>query len=275
MIIRDRADIYHTIKEESVFFLYDTVALSHHQSVFNQTGLKTVRDSFTKHHPICLSQTIFDEIKYEKNAGYEQYFKTFPLIMIIDESFFPDLLKKVFENEHQVCRWLKKTAVKVFKPMNALHHELKQQKKAEEIIAVYHRFFQKNSKNKGEYSLIWLSQIIQLIKPTSHIRFISEDRDVYKLGYYCFLANSYFEEQLASDGNIGFLSSDVMLERLIREDEPDATVATLCRCYRDPNRKVLYHERIGGIEDIITKEQAFSNASFIDQIRKDKIHIVY
>ncbi|SFG95720.1 hypothetical protein [Sporolactobacillus nakayamae] len=275
MIIRDIEDIYKVIQEESFFFFYDTVALSHHQFIFDQTGTKFIQHYFTRHHPICLTQTIISETKHEKNAGYQQYFKELPLLMIINEELFPGLLRKVFENEHQVNRWLKKTAVHVFKPINALHNELKQQSRAEDIIAIYHRFFQKNAKNKGEYSLIWLSQIIQLIKPTCHVRFISEDRDLYKLGYYYFLTSPRFEEQLANQGNIGFLSSDVMLASVIRENESIQDIESLCRYYRDPNRKVLYRERISGIEEIITKEKAFSNQSFIEQIRTNKIRIIY
>ncbi|MBP3041567.1 hypothetical protein J9303_19180 [Bacillaceae bacterium Marseille-Q3522] len=275
MIIRDIEDVYKLVREESFFFLYDTVALSHHQFIFNQTGKKFVQKYFTKHHPICLTQTIFDETKYDKNAGYGQYFGEFPLLMIINEDFFPGLLRKVFENEYQVSRWLKKTALKVFKSINTLHNELKQQRRAEDIINSYHQFFQKNAKNKGEYSLIWLSQIIQIIKPTIHVRFISEDRDLFKLDYYCFLATSHLEELLANHGNLGFLSSDVMLESLIRENEENLDVNTLCHYYRDPNRKVLYRERIGGIEEIITKEKSFSNESFIEQIKSNKIHVIY
>ncbi|MFT8391081.1 MAG: hypothetical protein ABF586_07190 [Sporolactobacillus sp.] len=222
-----------------------------------------------------MTQTIFDETKYEKNVGYQQYFGEFPLIMIIEEEMFVRLLKKVFENEYQVNRWLKKTAMRVFKPINTLYELIREQRRPEDIIDIYQKAFQKNVKNKGEYSLIWLSQIIQLIKPTSHIQFISEDRDLYKLGYYCFLATPHLEELLSYPRNIGFMSPDVMLESLIRKNEQTLDIETLCRYYRDPHRKVLYRERIDGIEEIITKEKSFSNESFIKQIRNNKIRIIY
>jgi hypothetical protein len=195
--------------------------------------------------------------------------------MIISEEQFPLLLRKVFGSDFQVTRWLKKTAMKAFKSINSLHDAFKKQNKAEDIIAIYHQFFQRNSKNKGEYSLIWLSQIIQLIKPTCHVRFISEDRDLYKLGHYCFLTSPHFEEQLANQGNIEFLSSDVMLASVITENKHAQDIVGLCGYYRDPKCKVLYRERIDGIEEMITKENAFSNQSFIEQIRTNKIRIIY
>ncbi|MCD1261164.1 hypothetical protein B5M42_020385 [Paenibacillus athensensis] len=255
-------------------FLYDTVAKSRHELAFFRHGYR-MPQAFTGDDVIIVSQTILDELKFNEDTGrYREFLRQFPRIIVIDERSIIRYFYELYTPKQRAQNHYKNCTIRSFQTIQDLAHSLRQtepgdiEKKAFDLYLTYFA----EGKNKGEYSLLWLSVMLREIFPNLSITFIGLDRDLYHL-----VDNTYFRyhdlgSEIRSRHNVQILSDDSMLQALLRRGEP---IDALVDAYRDENRKVLYKEISHGITASTITESSFNNSLFLNELKQGRIEVIY
>ena len=108
------------------------------------------------------------------------------------------MLAKIFSSSKHIFAKFRESAVICFQTFVDLSNSFSRKEDINDIMTEYHDFFD-GKKNKGEYSLLWLSNILRWINPNLQIHFRGVDRDLYSIVYHCFLdtraLKNYSEER--------------------------------------------------------------------------------
>ncbi|CAM4322220.1 hypothetical protein L1N85_15270 [Paenibacillus alkaliterrae] len=183
--------------------LYDTAAISKHELVFFRNGLQLHRE-FVGTHPIIITNTILDELRFYEDTEerYAGYLKQFEKIILIDETTFVKYFYEMYSPKQRSLTKYKGCAIRSFRTIHPLAeaiHNTHSEQAENRIIDLFNTYFS-SGKNKGEYSLLWLSNMLRDVFPRLAITFIGIDRDLFHIVDY----------------EIRILSNDSILQALLR-----------------------------------------------------------
>lgn len=275
MFITDFDVIMDTLEKSPKVFLYDTVAISKHELAFFRNGQHLPKE-FVGNHPIIITNTILDELKFNEDTEgrYANYLKQFEQILLIDESMFVKFFYEIYIPKQRSLAQYKESAIRSFRtiqPLAEAINKIHPDQVEDRIIGLFNTHFS-SGKNKGEYSLLWLSNVIRVVFPKLSITFIGIDRDLFKIVDHCYFRFENITLEIQSKGEIHILSNDSMLQALLRRGQQ---IESLIDIYRDEARKTLYKEINVGITAPKVNEGAISNQEFLDKLKHGRIEIIY
>jgi hypothetical protein len=277
LFVTEIDDIYNILLEEELVFLYDTVAISHHEKSFYKYNENIVKE-YSRHHPILLTETIFNELRIEEDTEgrYEDFLRQFPLVIVLSEEDFPKMLAKIFSSSKHIFAKFRESAVICFQTFVDLSNSFSRKEDINDIMTEYHDFFD-GKKNKGEYSLLWLSNILRWINPNLQIHFMGVDRDLYSIVYHCYFRHESFEKLLRRKAaKVEIMSTDSLLFGFaIQKSFSEETLKDLCTKYREENRKLLYKEVKSGIPSHHLLDKKITNDNFVLDSLESRIIVVY
>lgn len=275
MFITDFDVIMDTLEKSPKAFLYDTVAISKHELAFFRNGQQLPKE-FVGNHPIIITNTILDELKFNEDTEgrYSNYLKQFEKILLIDETMFVKFFYEIYIPKQRSLAQYKESAIRSLRTIQPLAEAISKihpHQAEDRIIGLFNTYFS-SGKNKGEYSLLWLSNVIRVVFPKLSITFIGIDRDLFKIVDHCYFRFENITLELQSKGEIHILSNDSMLQALIRRGQQ---IDSLIDIYRDESRKALYKEINDGITARKVNEGEISNQEFLEKLKLGRIEIIY
>lgn len=269
--------ILEVLDQAEHIFLYDTVAISKHELIYTKHN-QMILKQLIQNHPILLTRTIYNELQMNEPITFKRYmdyFANFKMILIIEEIDFFALLHTEFVTAHALSKF-QECSQKAFQTIQPLASEINQLQKSYHPNQIVDKvnFYFNNGKNKGEYSLLWISIILNKIYPNTKITFIGLDRDLYYIVDFCFFRHVDLRSELSQSTAIEIVSTDSLLQGIIRSNQQDLDyLIKICR--NDEQRKVLFKEIIGGITSNHIKERAITNTDFKVNIENKKLDIIY
>ncbi|WP_019914101.1 hypothetical protein [Paenibacillus sp. HW567] len=274
MIITDFEEITDILDSSPRAFLYDTVAISRHELAYFRHGV-SMSQSFINNDVVILTQTILDELKFSEDTGrYTNFLQQFPKIILIDETSLIDYFHEMYVPKQRALSQYKNCAIRSFQSIQSLVDSIKHIETDEierRVMDLFLTYFS-SGKNKGEYSLLWLSNMLCEIFPKISIFFIGLDRDLYNIVNHCYHRFKDIGSEIRSPYDVRVLSDELMLQALLRRGE---SIDSLVGCYRDEVRKVLYKEISGGITAPKTIEGAMDNPLFLERLKQGTIEVIY
>lgn len=275
IFITDLDDIFGIMDQASQVFLYDTVAISNHEHAFHHYGYHLLKD-FIGDASIVITDTIYQEMKIGEEVGarYLRYLREFNRVILIKEEQFFDFFDQMFTPKLQAINRFRICSTKAFEMIQPLAEKIEQLNEHNARIRVIELFkaFFVSGKNKGEYSLFWLSLVLKTVFPRLYITFIGADRDLYNIvSYYLNKQKVHVPTRIINE-KIEIISNDSMLQALIRLGKD---VDELCRVYRNEERKLLHKEIILGITSQNIKDLSIKNELFIEKIKQQQIEVLY
>lgn len=277
LFITDLDDIFKLMNESNEIFLCDTVAISHLEHTYHHYNENILKE-FSQHQALFLTETIINEMKMEEDTEkrYERFLSQFPVVVGISEEDFHSILSQAFQPSKHAFSKFKQSSITTFQTIHSLSSSLEIKQSTGDLLSEYHSFFHEN-RNKGEYSLLWLSFIISFINPTTNINFLGVDRDLFSIVHHCYFTHKSLVEQLrTARTNIEIMSIDTLLYgKTIKDSLSEDELKKLCNYYRNPQRKTLFKDKEQGITSKHVKEEFFDNNIFAYSIKNNHIDIIY
>ncbi|MFS0788924.1 hypothetical protein ABC345_21400 [Shouchella sp. 1P09AA] len=280
-IVTDLDAIHALLRAENEhILLYDTGAIARHENGYHATD-HFILDTYNLTSVVFMTETIYNELNMDDkfNLRYQIYLDKFDSIAVIAEEDFFSFFSSVITNQHKAFSLMVHAAKKAFQLLPSLKQRIEQCKDYTDLHRSYNQYFiGSREKNKGEFSLLFLSNLLLLAYPNKKHRFISIDKDVYDIVDNCYLRQSAIREQIAENvkRDVSIFSTDTLLSSDILEKRIDDTnYSTLFQHFRQPERKVMYkvYERSILTEGI--KSDSFSNDEFLNKVRKKDIQVIY
>ncbi|WHX48984.1 hypothetical protein QNH46_23540 [Paenibacillus woosongensis] len=275
MFITDFEEIMDILDTSQSVFLYDTAAISVHELAFFRYGYQ-LPNEFIQGHPIIISQTIVDELRLNEDADlrYVHFFSQFNKLILIDETMFVQYFHEMYSPKQHALSKYQSCAIRSFLTIQSLAEAIKYTPihQVETRINVLFNTYFYSGRNKGEYSLLWLSNLIRDVFPTLDINFIGLDRDLYRIVDHCYYRFDNISLEIRNRVKVRIISNDLMLQARVRKGLP---IAELVSSYRDPARKLLYREINNGITEHTIIEGAMDNSLFMELLELRQIEIVY
>ncbi len=276
--ITDIEEIVDVLYEAKQVYLYDTSAVSSHELGFHHHQDLTF-SKYTQGAPILLTDTIAKEMRLteDQNFRYLTYLSHFRKVFYIKEINFFDLLKVDYELTAARRKFIM-ASERAFSTIQLLRERVKDAKKhfskAEQLItSASHSFFTENEDaNRGEFSLLWVSAIIEQLPGTANVTFVGIDHDLYD-----FVERSYFSTPKVSlfSNDITFLSDDTLIQSDYRNNYEHNSLVKRIEIYRKPERKTRYHRKINKVLNLNQQKEKISNEDFLQLLIHDEIEIIY
>lgn len=275
MFITDFKEIMDILDTSQSVFLYDTAAISVHELAFFRHGYQ-LPNEFISNHPIIISQTIVDELRLHEDADlrYSHFFNQFSKVILINEASFVQYFHEMYSPKQRSLAKYQNCTIRSFLTIQSLAEAIKNipnQQIENKVMDLFTTHFY-SGRNKGEYSLLWLSNLIRDVFPTLDINFIGLDRDLYRIVDHCYYRFDSIASEIRSRVKVRIFSNDSMLQARIRRG---LSIAEIVDSYRDPARKVLYREINNGITEHTIIEGAMDNSLFIELLELRRIEVVY
>lgn len=283
LFLTDIEEISDVIYNSEQVFLYDTVAISSHENVFYNHEKNLLRHFEKNIYPIIVTDTIAKEMRILEgdNERYLNYLAQFNKLLFIKEENFFDLIQLDYEKNGARAQFLvaSEKAFSDIQPLKSAILEIKKSKfsTAEfSVLEEYNSFFNKyKDKNKGEISLLWLSNILGVIAPTVRVNFIGMDNDLYRYVNRCYFSYSY-DPNPKKPRDIMISSNDTLVQAIhTMADVIQEEFSMYLNLYRNPDRAVLFFEKIDGLKSHQLKKRKFQNNDVENLILESKIEIVY
>ncbi|MNI00935.1 hypothetical protein D3C73_537530 [compost metagenome] len=275
MFITDFNEIMDVLDSSPRTFLYDTVAISKHELAYFRNNLQLSKE-FVENNPIIITQTILDELKFRADTEerYTNFLKQFTKVILINETSFVKYFFEMYSPKQRSLSQYKKSAINSFRtiqPLAEAINNIKLEEAENKIIDLFYTYFS-SGKNKGEYSLLWLSTVICEVFPKLGITFIGKDRDLYNIVDHCYYRFDSITSEIKSKSEVRILSDDSMLQALLRRGQ---SIESLVDYYRDEARKMLYRKIIDGITEPKITEGSMDNQLFLENLNLGQIEIIY
>ncbi|MGG4555161.1 hypothetical protein [Paenibacillus humicus] len=275
MFITDFDEIMDILDTSQSVFLYDTAAISVHELAFFRYGYQ-LPNEFIQYHPMIITQTIVDELRLSEDADlrYAHFFSQFNKVILIDEATFVHYFHEMYSPKQRSLSKYQGCAIRSFLTIQSLAEAIKNTPSHQIETGVTDLFNTQfyNGRNKGEYSLLWLSNLIRDIFPKLDINFIGLDRDLYRIVDHCYYRFDSITSEIRRRARVRIFSNDLMLQARVRKGLP---IAEIVDSYRDPARKVLYREINNGITEHTIVEGAMDNSLFIELLGLRRVEVVY
>jgi hypothetical protein len=275
LFITNTNHIMDILDESEQIYLYDTVAISHHELVFYRNGEKILKDFINRDGPIIITDTILKETRMAEDVEhrYLSYFEALDnKIILINEKEFFNLIDGNFKPKEKAKAKFKECSKKAFQTIQSLAEtcNMVSNNDPAAIIKLFGETFMPDRTNKGEYSLLWLSCILKMTNPSLKINFIGVDRDLYSIVDQC-----YFQKNEQTQQGIQILSTDTIVQALYRIEANEELLNKFCWAYRKEDRKVLYQRFHKGILEKHICEDPISNEVFLELTVSNEIVVVY
>lgn len=276
MLITNLDEIIETIEASEGVFLYDSSAVSKHELAFYREGVLLAKH-FVEDAPLVITNTIYDELKIavEGDHRYLNYFKQFNKVLLISEENFVTCFHYMYSPKKRSLAKYRISALAAFKTIQPLAEIIKNLNLEEDpgtIIKSFNSAFS-SGKNKGEYSLLWLSKVLREVFPALSISFIGTDRDLFRIVDHTYYRFEDIHTELSHNtGKIQILSTDSMLQALARQQKG---IDALCGICRDELRKVLFRQINSGITNHTLSNKSIDNRTFKEKISQSLIDIIY
>ncbi len=276
-MVSDIAKIVALLDQAGCFYLCDTVAVSqfelaYHRHQKNLLGMFVRPDDL-----IILTDTITAETRMaeDKDDRYMTYLRQFPNVICIKESDFLALLQSEYHPQAAKKKF-KALASRVFQYIQPLREQIQRIDEPTTIsLCINNLFASRGDKNKGEFMLVWLSALLRELYPPKAISFVGYDRDLYQLVHDFHFRNRHLNEELRMRGDIQIVSTDTLLQGLLKTHHPRDEIIELCGIYRNESRKVLFHHIQNGLRQKALTEGVLPNPVFVERIIQSTVDIVY
>lgn len=256
--------------------LLDTCLISRLENIYHKHNHNVIAD-FVSNDPIIITAAVRDELQLANTSlRYDAFFAQFPKVYVIDERDFFSYLATLYSGK-QGENLFKKYSAEAFTTIQSFCEYIKntQQNVASTIYNEYLQVFS-SGKNKGEYSLLWLTKIIKARHPRISIQLGGYDKDLFEIYYDTFIKDTSLSQHRKKNNKLNISSLDGILQGLWRSGQYNKnTIDSYCTYYRDPAKK-LYHYKINnGIFSTEINLAAYDNQAFVDGITTDKIVVVF
>lgn len=278
-IITDIEKIIDILDESTQVFLLDTCFISLHELVFNRHGEILLKHFTGENTPIILTESVLTEMLAdgEDDGRYGAYLRNFPVVLALKESDFYYLVNSLYNTSEAKGRF-RKYSHRAFSTIQSLAEAITKVDSPnipDQIVDLFDKTFD-SGKNKGEYSLLWLSVILEETTPNLKIFMCGLDRDLYRLVDHCHIRSiENIERHLGKNTEVKILSTETMIQACFITGMLIENVAKLCDIYRNVERRILYQEILRGIRSDNIKEAPFQNEDFVKRILESLIEVLY
>lgn len=282
LFITDLEEISDTIASSSQLFLYDTAAISNHESVYNKAQELIIKKIQGENGAILITETILKEMFLSVSPDrYLAYLSNFSPVLYLSENNFYDFVKVDYENEAATAKFLLGSLV-AFQPIQTLIEYVEQVKKENfrrapsKVLDQFNSFFGSvSNKNKGELSLLWISSLLEKTHPNIPIHFLGIDSDLYSYVNRCYLSNSYDPIKANKKRELSISSNETLIQGIYHSYRDEQNIKYLTNLYRNEERNVLFKKITNGILVHGIKNNKFTNNEFIDSITTNNVQIIY